>query len=286
MIPAPFDYVRAASIDDAVAALSEHRGDAKILAGGHSLLPLMKLRLAYPEVIVDIGRIDDLKGVRDDGDALAIGATTTHHDVVHDDLVGTHCPVLAEAAAMIGDPQVRHRGTIGGAVAHGDAAGDLPAVMAALEADFVVAGPSGRRIIAATEFFVDYLETAAGEDELLVEVRVPKLGAGWSGNYQKFNRVAQAWAIVGACAVVRRDNGDIAEARVGLTNMAPVPVRARATESALAGAGAGSDALQSAADQAAEGTDPPADLSAQPDYRAHLARVLTRRAVEQALMAG
>lgn len=283
MIPATFDYVRASSIDEAVSALAEHGDEAKVLAGGHSLLPLMKLRLAYPEVIVDIGRIGELKGVEEDGDALVIGACTTHYEVVTNDLVQSHCRILSEATAEVGDPQVRHRGTIGGAIAHGDAAGDLPAVMVALEADFVLAGPSGRRTVAATDFFVDYLETVVGDDELLVEVRVPKLNSDWVGNYQKFNRVAQAWAIVGACALLRRDNGTIAEARIGLTNMGSTPIRASAAESALAGAAAGSDAVRDAANQAAEGTDPPADLNAQPDYRAHLAGVLTRRAVEAAL---
>lgn len=283
MIPADFDYIRAASVDEAVTALAEHGDEAKVLAGGHSLLPLMKLRLAYPEVLVDIGRVPELRGVRDDGDALVIGAATTHQDVVDSELVRTHCPVLGEATAMVGDPQVRHRGTIGGAVAHGDAAGDLPAVMVALEAQVILRGPSGERTVAATDFFVDYLETAADDDELLTAVRVPKLGQGWSGNYQKFNRVAQAWAIVGVCALVHRRNGSITEARVGLTNMATTPVRATATERALAGASVDVDAVRAAAGHAAEGTDAPADLNAQPDYREHLARVLTGRAVERAL---
>jgi aerobic carbon-monoxide dehydrogenase medium subunit len=283
VIPAAFDYVRVASVDEAVDALAEHGDEAKILAGGHSLLPLMKLRLAYPEVLVDVGRVTEMQGVRDDGDALVIGAATTHHHVVRDELVRAHCPVLSQAAGRIGDPQVRHRGTIGGAIAHGDAAGDLPAVMVALEADLVLAGPSGRRTLAAGEFFVDYLETAAAPDEVLVEVRVPKLDGSWSGDYQKFSRVAQAWAIVGACALVRRDDGSITEARVGLTNMGSVPVRARGTEEALAGATPDADALAAAAARAAEGTSPPSDLNGQPDYRAHLATVLTRRALEHAL---
>ena len=286
MIPAPFDYIRAASIDEAVAALAERGDEAKVLAGGHSLLPLMRLRLAFPEMLVDIGRIPELRGVRDDGEMLTIGAATTHYDVMHNDLVTTHCPILSQVAGVIGDPQVRHRGTIGGAIAHGDAAGDLPAAMVALDANFVLAGPNGRRTVAATDFFHDYLETDAGDDELLTEVRVRKLDGSWSGNYQKFNRVAQAWAIVGACALIRRDNGQIAEARVGLTNMGSTPVRARATEAALVGAGAGSDAIAAAAAQAGEGTSPLSDLNAQADYRMHLAGVLTRRAVEQALTRG
>lgn len=281
MIPAPFDYVRATSIDEAVSTLAEHGDEAKVLAGGHSLLPLMKLRLAFPAVLVDVGRVDDLSGVREDGDWLAIGAATTHHDVVHDDLVLAHCGVLAEVAEGIGDPQVRHRGTLGGAIAHGDAAGDLPAVVLALDAELVAHGPNGRRTIAASDFFRDYLETALEPDEVLVEVRVPKLGSPWGWRYEKFNRVAQAWAIVGSCALVRRDDGSIAEARVGLTNMGTVPYRAAATEQALAGSGP--DAIADAASSADEGTDPAADHNAEPDYRRHLARVLTRRALEGAL---
>lgn len=280
MIPARFDYVRAGSVDEAIAALTEHGDEAKLLAGGHSLLPLMKLRLADPAVVVDLGRVEDLRGVREDGDALAIGSMTTHHAVVHDELVRRHAPVLAEIAATVGDPQVRHRGTLGGAVAHGDAAGDLPAAMLALRADLVAQGPGGRRTIPAEDFFAGYLETALADDEVLVEVRIPKLGEGWGGRYAKFNRVAQAWAIVGSCALVRRDNGSIAEARVTLTNMGSTPVRARQTEEALAGASR--DAIPDAAALAAEGTEPPTDLNAQPDYRRHLARVLTRRALEQA----
>jgi aerobic carbon-monoxide dehydrogenase medium subunit len=281
VIPATFDYVRATSIDEAVAALAEHGDEAKILAGGHSLLPIMKLRLAYPEVLIDIGRVAEMKGVCEDGDMLSIGGATTHQDVLSDALVREHCPILAEVTKMVGDPQVRHRGTIGGALAHGDAAGDLPAVALALGAELVAQGPSGRRTISAADFFVDYLETALAPDEVLVEVRVPKLDGSWSGSYQKFSRVMQAWAIVGAVAIVRRDNGSIGEARIGLTNMGTVPVRASATEQALAGAS--TDAVAEAASQAAEGTDPPSDNSAQPDYRRHLAQVLTRRAVEAAL---
>lgn len=280
MIPAAFDYVRAGSVDEAVSALAEHGDEAKVLAGGHSLLPLMKLRLAFPEVIVDLGRIEDLRGVREDGDTLVIGSMTTHHTVVHDELVRQHAPVLAQVTATVGDPQVRHRGTLGGALAHGDAAGDLPAAVLALDAELVAQGPDGRRSIPAAEFFAGYLETALADDELLVEVRVPKLADGWSGHYEKFNRVAQAWAIVGSCALVRRDNGAIAEARVALTNMGSVPVRAAQTEQALAGGAA--SGIADAAALAAEDTDPPTDLNAQPDFRRHLARVLTRRALERA----
>lgn len=281
MIPAAFEYIRAGTVDEAVSALAEHGDEAKILAGGHSLLPLMKLRLADPAVIVDLGRVADLRGVRDDGDVLVIGSMTTHHAVVHDELVRRHAPILASATATVGDPQVRHRGTLGGALAHGDAAGDLPAAAVALEADLVAQGPNGRRSIPAAQFFAGYLETALADDEVLVEVRIPTLGDAWSGRYEKFNRVAQAWAVVGACALVRRDNGTIAEARVALTNMGSVPVRATQTENALAGASSAD--VAGAAALAAEDTDPPGDLNAQPDYRRHLARVLTRRALEQAI---
>jgi carbon-monoxide dehydrogenase medium subunit len=281
VIPAEFDYVRVSSLDEAIEALGHHGDEAKVLAGGHSLIPLMRLRLAYPTALIDIGRVDELQGVREDGDALVVGAATTYDAVVRDPLVARHCGVLAEVVARIGDPQVRHRGTFGGGLAHGDAAGDLPAVVLALDAELVVAGPGGRRTVPASEFFVDYLETALGPDDVLVEVRVPKLGDGWGHSYQKFNRVAQAWAIVGSCALVRRDNGTIAEARVGLTHMASVPVRATATEQALAGASP--DAVADACARAADGTDPPEDLNARADYRRHLATVLTRRAVEAAL---
>jgi len=282
MIPAAFDYTAPTSVDEAVATLAEHGDDAKVLAGGHSLLPLMKLRLAVPSLVVDIGRIEELRGVTDAGDHLVIGAATTHHDVVHDPLVRAHCPLLAEATAMVGDAQVRHCGTIGGATAHGDPAGDLPAVTSALGATFVAQGPGGRREIPAERFFRGYLETALAPDEVLVAVHVPKLDGAWGHAYEKFNRVAQSWAIVGVAALVRRDDGAIAEARISLTNMGAVPVRASAAEQALAGAAASGDAIRDACRLAAEGTDPPADLSAQPDYRQHLARVLSARAVARA----
>jgi aerobic carbon-monoxide dehydrogenase medium subunit len=282
MIPATFEYVRAGSVDEAVAALREHGDEAKLLAGGHSLLPLMKLRLAVPEVLVDLGRIDALRGVTETDDGrLAIGAMTTHDEVVHDPLVREHCGVLAEVTALVGDAQVRHRGTIGGALAHGDAAGDLPAALLALEGTFVVQGAGGQREVGAADLFVDYLTTTLGEDEVVTEVRVPKLDASWAWRYEKFTRVSQAWAIVGSCALVRRSNGTIDEARVGLTNMATVPLRATATEQALAGAPTG--AIADAAAAAAEGTDPPEDLNADATYRRHLARVLTRRALEAAV---
>jgi carbon-monoxide dehydrogenase medium subunit len=283
MIPAEFDYVRAESVEHAVSALAEHGDEAKVLAGGQSLLPLMRLRLATPEFVVDIGRLGQLRGVREDGDALVIGAMTTHHEVMNDELVRQHARLLAEATATVADPAVRHRGTFGGSLAHADPAGDLPAVALALDAEMVAHGPNGRRSIPASEFFVDYLETALSPDEILVEVRVPKLGSDWGFRYEKLHRVAQAWAIVGVAAAVRRDDGSIAEARIGLTNMGPTPLRASAVEQALAGAAASDDAaLAGAAGRAAEETSPPTDLSGQADYRQHLARVLTRRAVRHA----
>ena len=283
MIPAAFEYVRAESVDHAVSALAEHGDEAKVMAGGQSLLPLMRLRLATPEVVVDVGRLADLRGVREDGDALVIGALTTHHEVMTNELVRRHARLLAEVTATVADPAVRHRGTFGGSLAHADPAGDLPAAALALGAELVAQGPNGRRSIPAREFFVDYLETALSPDELLVEVRVPKLGSGWGFRYEKLHRVAQAWAIVGVAAAVRLDDGSIAEARIGLTNMGRTPLRAEAVEQALSGIDASSDAaVAQAADRAAEGTTPPSDLSGQADYRHHLARVLTRRAVRHA----
>ena len=281
MIPSAFGYVRARSVNDAVDALAEHGEEAKVLAGGQSLLPLLRLRLARPSVVVDLGRVEELRGVRDDGDAIVIGAMTPHADVIRDPLVTEHAGLFAEATGTVADPAVRHRGTLGGALAHADPAGDLPAVALALEATMVVAGPDGRRTVAAADFFQDYLETALGTGEVLVEVRIPK-HAGWGYRYEKFHRVAQAWAVVGVAAVLRRDNGAIADARIGLTNMGSTPLRASATEQALTGAPADHNAISSAAAVAAEGTSPAADLSAQPDYRRHLARVLTRRAVAAA----
>jgi carbon-monoxide dehydrogenase medium subunit len=276
MIPAEFEYVRPGSVDEAVAALGEHGDDAKVMAGGQSLIPLLRLRLSYPEVVVDVGRVGELAGVREDGDHIVIGAMTTHHDVMHDDLVRRHAGLLAQATGTVADPAVRHRGTFGGSLAHADPAGDLPAVALALGAEMVVAGSGGRRTVAADDFFVDYLQTAIEPDELLVEVRVPK-HEGWGFRYEKFHRVAQSWAVVGVAAAVKRSNGSIAEARVALTNMGPTPVRAVAVEQALAGAG--TDAVADAAAHAADGTRAPSDLNGKSDYRDHLARVLTRRAV-------
>jgi carbon-monoxide dehydrogenase medium subunit len=282
MIPAKFDYVRPSSVGDAVSALADGGEDAKVIAGGQSLLPLLRLRLAYPELLVDVGGLDELSGVTDGGDHLLIGARTTHYQVVHDPLIAEYCGLLGEAAGTVADPAVRHRGTIGGSLAHADPAGDLPAVILALDATLIAAGPSGSREIPAGEFFVDYLTTVLGPGEILTGIRVPKLGPDWGYRYEKFHRTAQAWAIVGVAALVRRSDGHVAEARVGLTNMGSVPIRAAAVETAAAGALASSEALRDAAAGAAEGTQPPADLHGAPDYRRHLARVLTGRALEAA----
>ena len=279
MIPAPFEYVRPSSVDDAIKALSSAGEDAKILAGGQSLIPVLRLRLAAPSTLVDLGRVPDLRGVTEDEDAIVIGAMTTHDTVMHDPLVLDYAPLIAQATETVADRQVRHRGTFGGSLAHADPAGDLPAVALALDCEFVANGPGGSRTIAARDFFADYLTTALAADEILTAVRVPKLGAGWSTHYEKFNRVAQAWAIVGVAAAVRQQDGAIAEARIGLTNMGSTPLRAAAVEQALAGSAASPEAVGAAAEQASEGTSPPSDLSGSADYRTHLARVLTKRAV-------
>lgn len=277
MIPPAFDYARPSSVDEAVRTLADAGEDAKVLAGGQSLLPLMRLRLAFPELVVDVNRIPELRGVREDGDTLVIGAMTTHHDVIADPLVRRHAGLLAAATSTVADPAVRHRGTFGGSLAHADPAGDLPAVVLVMDGELVAQGPRGRRTIPAREFFVDYLQTALEPDELLVEVRIPKAD-GWGFRYEKFHRIAQAWPIVGVAALVRRDDGHIAEARVALTNMGTTPLRATAAEEALSGAG-DPDAVARAAQEAAQGTRPSQDTSASPEYRAHLAQVLTKRAV-------
>ncbi len=279
MIPAPFAYARPTTVDEALQAVAAGGEDVKILAGGQSLIPVMRLRLAAPETVVDLTKVAELRGVREEDDAIVIGAMTTHSDVISDPLIARYAPLIAEATETVADRQVRHRGTFGGALAHADPAGDLPAVALALDAEFVVAGLQGRRTVPATEFFVDYLTTALEEGELLVEIRVPKLGGTWGMHYEKFNRVAQAWSIVAVAAVVRREDGRIAEARIGLTNMGPTPLRAHAVEAALADVAATHEAVAAAAEHAAEGTSPSSDLNAQVDYRQHLATVLTRRAV-------
>jgi aerobic carbon-monoxide dehydrogenase medium subunit len=278
MIPASLDYVAPDSVAGVLSALTEAGEDAKLLAGGQSLLPVLRLRLAYPSTLVDLGKVSELRGVREDDGSLVIGAMTRHCDVITDPLVAQHAPLIATATRTVADPAIRHRGTFGGSLSHADPAGDLPAVALALDAEFVLEGPGGRRTVPAAAFFVDYLQTALSPDELLVEVRVPKLG-GWGVHYEKFQRVAQAWAIVGVAAAVRVENGSIAEARIGLTNMGTVPIRAHAVEAALVGLPPDAGAVGAAAAAAAEGTSPPSDLGGAADYRAHLATVLTRRAV-------
>ncbi|HEX5288338.1 MAG TPA: xanthine dehydrogenase family protein subunit M [Streptosporangiaceae bacterium] len=283
MIPTSFDYVRPASLPEAISALADGGEDAKVIAGGQSLLPLLRLRLAYPSLLVDTGGLAELRGVSDAGDALVIGAGTTHYQVTRDPLIAAHCGLLAQATGMVADPAIRHRGTLGGSLVHGDPAGDLPAVVLALDAVLLATGPAGAREISAGEFFVDYLTTALLPGEILTGVRVPKLGPGWGYRYEKFHRTAQAWATVGVAALARRSDGHVAEARIGLTNMGSVPVRAAAAESAVAGAEASVAALRAAAASAADGTQPPADLHGASDYRRHLARVLTGRALAAAV---
>jgi aerobic carbon-monoxide dehydrogenase medium subunit len=278
MIPTQFDYIAPTSVDEALAALAEHGDDAKVIAGGQSLLPVLRMRLNAPEVVIDLGSIEVLRGIHDDGDHLSIGAMTTHHTVLHDPLVAEHAALLAKAEHQLADAQIRHRGTIGGALAHADPAGDLGAPALALGAEFVIAGPGGTRTVPADDFFVDLFETAIAEGELLTAIRVPK-HTGWGAHYEKFVRVAHQWPIVAVAAAVRVDGGTIAEARVGLTNMGSTPLRARAVEQALVGQPATEDAVAAAAVRAAEGTNPPSDLNGAADYRTHLAQVLTRRAV-------
>jgi aerobic carbon-monoxide dehydrogenase medium subunit len=268
MIPAAFTYKKAATVDEALNLLAEHGDDAKLLAGGHSLLPLMKLRFAVPEVLIDLGSLQDLSYIREEGSQVRIGALTRHHDLEHSDLLKREAPLLAHAAGTIGDPQVRHRGTIGGSLVHGDPASDLPAVALALDAVLVAQGPSGTREIAATDFFTDFFETALGEDELLVEIRVDKNpNQGW--DFQKFTKRAIDWAVVGVA---------VAGNRVALVNMGPTPMRAAGVEEALA---AGANPAE-AAGRADENTSPPDQPGASANYRSHLSKVLVRRALEAA----
>jgi carbon-monoxide dehydrogenase medium subunit len=278
MIPAQFDNVAPGSVEEALAALAEAGEDAKLIAGGQSLLPVLRMRLNAPSTVIDLGKIESLRGIRDEGDALVVGAMTTHHDVLGNALVRENAAVITKAVEQLADPQVRHRGTFGGALAHADPAGDLGAPTLALDAEFVIQGSSGSRTVPAADFFVDLFTTAIGEDEILTAVRIPKR-AGWGGHYEKFVRVAHQWPIVAVAAAVKVDGGTISEARVGLTNMGSTPLRARAVEQALVGQPATDAAVRSAAAAAAEGTNPPSDLNGDADYRRHLATVLTRRAV-------
>ena len=282
MIPVAFDYEKVNTVDEAVAALVAGGEDAKIIAGGQSLMPVLRLRMAAPEVLIDISDVAEMQGVSDAGDAIVIGAGTTHHAVMNDPLVKAHAPLIAMTTETVADPQIRHRGTFGGALAHADPAGDLPAAAVALDAVMTVAGPNGRRDIPAKDYFVDYFTTAMEPEEILVSIRIPKLGDGWGYHYEKFNRTAQGWAIVGVAAAVKRQNGSIEAARIGLTNMGPSPVRATSVEAALAGAAASDDAIAAAAENATDGTRATSDLHAKADYREHLAKVLTKRAVAKA----
>jgi carbon-monoxide dehydrogenase medium subunit len=271
VIPAAFDYVRAESAEEAISLVGQHGDDAKFIAGGHSLLPLMKLRLAQPSVLIDIGRVTDLSYINDGGDHVAVGALTRHMDVETSELLKADVPLLAHAASHVGDPQVRHRGTIGGSIAHADPASDLPATTLALGATYVVQGPNGTREIPAGDFYRSYLESALAADEILIEIRVPKMnGAGWS--FHKFNRRALDWAIVGVAAW--RRNGD---SGIGLVNMGSTPILATSVSSALRGGASVADA----AEQANAEADPQPDLNASVEYRQHLATVLTRRALEE-----
>ncbi|MCA1728033.1 MAG: xanthine dehydrogenase family protein subunit M [Actinobacteria bacterium] len=281
MIPVAFDYEVAESVDHAIELLGQHGEDSKLIAGGHSLIPLMRLRLAAPTVLIDLDRLEDLRYVRDEGDHLAVGALTRHRDVHYNELVQEHCGILGYTAGLLGDPSVQHRGTLGGTLAHGDPAGDMPSVMCALEATLVVQGPDGERTVDALDFFKDYLFTALEEQEVIKEVRVPKLGSNTGWAYKKFSRRSQDWAVVGVAAVVEKSNGGIGSARIGLTSMGSTPMRASATEEALSGASP--DQVAEAADSADEGTSPAADDAASAEFRRHLARVWTRRAVEEAL---
>src|SRR5689334_2062393 len=281
MIPVAFDYLRPSTVEDAIAALTDAGDEGKVLAGGQSLLPVLRLRLAAPSVLVDLGGMPQLRGVRDEGDAIVIGAMTTHDEVCSSPVVLEHAPLLAQAARTVGDRQVRHRGTLGGSLAHADPGADLPTVALALDATYVLAGPGGRREISARDFAVDLFTTALEPNEVLVEVRVPKL-PGWGAHYEKFHRTAQAWSIVAVAATVQRSNGAIGSARVALTNMGPTSVRATQLEQALAGCAANAEAIAAACAVADQGAAPADDLTATADYRRHLVRVLAARAVQAA----
>jgi aerobic carbon-monoxide dehydrogenase medium subunit len=277
MIPGAFDYAAPESLDEAIAALRDGGEEAKLLAGGHSLLPLMKLRLAFPTLLVDLRRVPGLTGIERGNGSVRIGAMTTHHQVATGEL-----GLASAAAETIADQQVRNRGTIGGSLAHGDTASDMPAVLLAYEGEVTARGSGGERTIAASELFQDYLTTSLAPDEVLTDVRLPAMD-GYGFAYQKFNRRREDWAMVAVCALVKKAaDGSCEDVRIGLTHMAPTPLRATAAEQALRGQGLDTDSIARAAEQAGEGTNPPGDLNATPDYKRHLARVLTRRAVEEA----
>jgi aerobic carbon-monoxide dehydrogenase medium subunit len=278
VIPSSFDYVAPQSLEEAIGALSEGGEDAKLLAGGHSLLPLMKLRLAFPTLLVDLRRVPGLTGIERENGGFRVGAMTTHHELATGGL-----GLASAAAATIADQQVRNRGTVGGSLAHGDTAADLPAVLLAYEGEVTARGPNGERTIAAADLFEDYLTTSVGPDEVLTEVRLPAMD-GYGFGYQKFNRRQEDWAMVAAGALVKKaGDGSCEDVRIGLTHMGPTPLRAGAAEEALRGQGLDAGSIARAAEQAAEGTEPPGDLNATPDYKRHLARVLSRRALEEAV---
>jgi aerobic carbon-monoxide dehydrogenase medium subunit len=278
MIPAPFNYEAPESLEEAVRMLHENGEDAKLLAGGHSLLPLMKLRLATPTVLIDLRKIPGLHGIQRANGDWRIGPMTRHADLQDTPELG----VASMAATLIADQQVRNRGTIGGALAHGDPASDLPGVLVACDGEVAVRGTGGERTIAAADLFQDYLTTSLAQDEVITEVRLPAL-EGYGAGYQKFTRRAEDWAMVAVCALVKKGpDGSCEDVRVGLTNMASTPLRASTTEDALRGGPLDADSIAAAAEHAAEGADPPGDLNATPDYKRHLARVLTRRALEEA----
>ena len=281
MIPAAFDYVVPRTLPEAVAELVKRGQEAKVLAGGHSLIPLMKLRLATPSFLVDIGRINNLNYIREEDGHVAIGALTTHHDIEFSDLLKKKLPLLSSAAAQIGDPQVRNRGTIAGAAAHADPFGDFPACLLALDAELRVVGPNGERSIAAKDFFVDTFTSALEPNEIVREIRIATPPAGSTGTYLKFSRRSQDWAIVAVAAQVRVTGHEVTQVAVGLTGMGSRPIRASGVEQALRGKAGHDDELRAAAERAVEGTNPQQDLNGSPDYRRHLAQVLTRRALEQ-----
>jgi len=277
MIPAAFDYVAPASLDEALNALRSGGEDAKVLAGGHSLLPLMKLRLSFPSLLVDLRKVPGLAGIQRENGAFRIGAMTRHVEVANGDL-----GLASVAAGTIADPQVRHRGTLGGTLAHGDPASDMPAVLLACEGSVTIRGDAGQREVAAADLFEDFLTTAVGDGEILTEIRLPAMD-GYGFGYHKFNRRREDWAMVAACALVKKAaDGSCEDVRIGLTHMGSTPLRATAVEQALRGKPLDAQSIAAAAEQAAEGTDPPADLNASEDYKRHLARVLTRRALEDA----
>jgi len=281
MIPAAFDYIVPKTLPEATAELVKHGGEAKVLAGGHSLIPLMKLRLSTPSFLVDIGRIGALSYIREEDGHVAIGALTTHHDIEFSELLKNKLPLLTSAASQIGDPQVRNRGTIGGAAAHADPFGDFPACLLALDAEFTAVGPRGERSIAARDFFVDTFTSSLEPNEILREIRIPTPPPGSRGTYLKFSRRSQDWAIVAVAAQVRVTGHEVTQVAVALTGMGSRPIRASGVEEALRGKAGHDDELRTAAKRATEGTDPQQDLNGSPDYRRHLAQVLTRRALEQ-----